>query len=273
MPYTRNGAVRLYYETFGDGSPLVLIMGLGGNIQAWGLQIASLASRHRLIVFDNRGAGRSDKPDEPYDMASFAADTIAVMDAADVSSAHILGVSMGGLIAQELYHRYPERVRSLILGCTGVGPADPAAVPPDPAVMAALRLDRRRESPRRIIEAMTEAFYHPQYLRAMLNLVAKLVKLQETAPQPAHAFERQLQACYQPPYNSPRLAAVAVPTLVLHGEHDRVWPLANAEYLARHIPGAKLRVIPDSAHMFMLERPREFNQAVLDFLSELETEQ
>mgnify|MGYP001026068927 CR=1 FL=1 len=269
MPFIRSGDVQLWYETFGDGEPLVLIMGLGGVIQAWALQIAEFAKHYRLICMDNRGAGRSDKPEGPYSITAFAEDLAAVLDAAEVESAHVLGVSMGGLIAQEFYHLAPRRVRSLILGCTGVGPNDPAAVPPEPDVIAALRLDRRSEPLEKVTEAMMHAFYHPTYISAIPNLAARLVKINRDIPQPPHAFEAQLQACYSHRPNSPRLKDIRVPTLVLHGEHDRVWPLANAEYLAAHIPNAELVVIPEAGHMFMLEKPREFNRAVLDFLGRI----
>jgi 3-oxoadipate enol-lactonase len=271
MPYAFNGDTRLYYEIFGEGEPLLLIMGLGGTLQGWALQIPALAEHYRVIALDNRGAGRSDKPDAPYDTATFAADTVSVLDAAELDSAHVLGVSMGGLIAQELYHRYPQRLRSLILGCCGVGPDDPAGIPAAEDVLAALALDRRTTPVREVVAAMAKAFYHPEYRARVPRLVERLVKVTEADPQPAHAYEHQLRACYQPPHNSPRLGEIQVPTLVLHGEHDRVWPLANAEYLAKHIPGARLHVIEQAAHMFMLERPKAFNRAVLEFLAGLRT--
>lgn len=271
MPFIRSGDIQLWYETFGEGEPLVMIMGLGGVIQAWSLQIAEFAKQYRLICMDNRGAGRSDKPKGPYAIEAFAEDLATVLDDAGVESAHVLGVSMGGLIAQEFYHRHPRRVRSLILGCTGVGPSDPAAIPPQPHVNAALRLDRRSEPLEKVTEAMARAFYHPSYLEKIPDLIARLVKINEAIPQPPHAFEGQLRACHTHTPNSPRLKDIRVPTLVLHGEHDDVWPLGNARYLAEHIPQAELVVIPDSAHMFMIEKPREFNQAVLEFLGRVAT--
>lgn len=270
MPYTHNDDNRLWYETFGDGEPLVMIMGLSGSVQAWGLQIPELSRHYRLIAPDNRGAGRSDKPQGPYSVMGMAEDVVAVMDAAEVLDAHVMGVSMGGLIAQELYHRHPHRVRSLILGCTGVGPNDPAAVPADEDVSAVLAMDRDAHSAEEIVTAMNEVFYHPEYRARVPQLDQRLIKLQKLDPQPAHAYHAQLEACFTHTPNAPRLAAIEVPTLVLHGEDDRVWPLENAHYLAEHIPGARLHVIPRSGHMFMIEKPREFNAAVLSFLAALD---
>lgn len=266
MPYARNGDVRLHYESFGSGEPLVLIMGLGGTIAAWGLQIPAFAQHYRVLAADNRGAGRSDQPDAPYEMALFAADLEAVLDAAEVERAHLIGVSMGGMIAQEFYHRQPERVRSLTLACTGVGPNDPAFVPAPPEVGRALDLDREQESPEHVMEAMAEVFYHPQYRARIPDLVDRLVKINQAQPQPPHGYRRQLEAIRGHRPYSPRLPEIEVPTLVLHGEDDLVWPLANADVLAAGIPRARRVVIPASGHMFMIEKPRQFNKAVLEFL-------
>lgn len=267
MPYVQSGNTGIWYETFGSGEPLLLIMGLSGTIQSWGLQIPELAQSHRLICLDNRGVGRSGKPLGPYSIEAMAADALAVLDAAGVDSAHVLGVSMGGLIAQALYHHQPDRVRSLILGCTGTGPNDPSYVPPEPHVWEILQLDRATEPPEQLLEAMTRIFYHPSYRARMSNLTARLLQLQQNQPQPPHAYMAQLSSCLNHAHNSPRLKNIQVPTLVLHGDDDEIWPLANADYLAEHIPGAELVVIPGSGHMFMIEKPREFNRTVLDFLT------
>lgn len=140
MPYAHNGDVRLYYETLGEGEPLALVMGLGGSIQARGMQIPQLSRRYRLIAMGNRGAGRSDKPDADYTIEQMAEDLACVLDAAGADSGHILGASMGGFIAQAFYHAHPRRARSLILTCTGIGTSlhDPEREPANRRVMAVI---------------------------------------------------------------------------------------------------------------------------------------
>jgi len=122
MPTVRVGDIQMFYQDVGEGDPLLLIMGFGGDHLAWALQMADFAARHRVIAFDNRGVGQTDSPDQPYTMRMMAGDALGLMDALGVDSAHVLGVSMGGMIAQELVLARPERVRSLHLACTFARP-------------------------------------------------------------------------------------------------------------------------------------------------------
>ena len=135
MAFITHRGARIYYESHGSGEPLVLVMGLGGHSRTWALQVPAFSKRYRVVTIDNRGAGRSDAPDEPYDMPLFADDVRAVLDELELDRVHLLGASMGGLIAQEFCHRYPERVRSLMLACSGVGASDPANISPEREVM------------------------------------------------------------------------------------------------------------------------------------------
>lgn len=268
MPLTRNPAdgTRIYYETQGQGPPLVLIMGLGGPVSAWGMQLPAFVREHRVIALDNRGVGRSDKPDTPYDMATMADDVLAVMDAVDCERAAVLGVSMGGLIAQALYHRAPQRVDRLVLAASGppVHSADHA--PPPPEVGEALHRDRHNTPRREVVAAMAEIFYHPDYRRRVPNLVDLLLAFEDGEQgQPPHAYHRQLEAALGDRTTPDALEAIETPTLVVHGRDDRVWPLANAEALARRLPDGQLHVIERAGHMAMLEQARAFNAAVLGF--------
>src|ERR1044072_1532546 len=136
MPHTARDAVTLYWETHGTGDPLLLIMGLGVTLEGWNRLGPALAQHYQTILFDNRGTGRSDTPPGPYSIPDMAADAAAVLDAAAIDRAHVFGISMGGMIAQEFALRYPDRVRSLILGCTACGGRD--SVPAQPDVVAAL---------------------------------------------------------------------------------------------------------------------------------------
>ncbi|KAB7624009.1 alpha/beta fold hydrolase [Alkalilimnicola sp. S0819] len=277
MAYFQHDGLRFYYEVIErehdpqSAETLVLITGLAGVVQGWSLQTAALARHYRLVMMDNRGAGQSDKPAGPYHMSDFAGDLAALFQHLALDAAHVLGISMGGLIAQEFYHRHPGRVRSLVLACTGVGANDPAFVPAETEVEQALLMDRAEHSPETVMQAWVRSFYHPDFLAKVPDLAERLLRFQAACPQPPEAYAAQLQACLDHPPNSPRLAGIQVPTLVIHGAQDLIWPLANAEYLAAHIPGARLVVIPDSAHMFLVEKPRAFNAAVLEFLQEQHT--
>jgi pimeloyl-ACP methyl ester carboxylesterase len=123
MPTTKANGIELYYEVHGEGPPLLLIMGLGANATAWYRQIPVLSERYRVIAFDNRGAGRSEKPLEPYSIPQMADDAAALMDTLGISTSHVFGMSLGGMIAQEYALRHPERVQALVLG--GTTPAAP----------------------------------------------------------------------------------------------------------------------------------------------------
>ena len=136
MPKVRANGIDLYYETHGRGEPLLLIAGLGATCELWDNQVPLLARKFQVITFDNRGAGRSDKPQEPYSVALFADDTAGLMDALSLDSAFVYGESMGGLIAQEFGVRHPQRARALVLGCTTFG--GPKSVPLRPEAASAL---------------------------------------------------------------------------------------------------------------------------------------
>ena len=126
MPFVENQGAKIYWDEQGQGARVLLIMGLGYTSVMWHRIRSALAQRYRTVAFDNRGVGLSDVPPGPYSIATMASDAAAVLDAAGVSSAHIFGVSMGGMIAQEFALQYPKRTRSLILGCTS--PGGPSAV-------------------------------------------------------------------------------------------------------------------------------------------------
>lgn len=266
MPFASHQTTNIYYEVHGTGEPLVMLMGLGGNGTAWQLQYQFLKAEFQCIVVDNRGSGRSGMPDEPYSIELFADDLAAVLDDAGIDSAHIMGVSMGGLIAQAFYHQYPQRVRSLILACTGVGAGDPEFVWPHPHVLEVLAEKQPEDNNIEYLKRYAGIFYDEAYIANTPNLLDKLVEKRSEMPQPDYANKRQLEACFTHIPNSPRLADIHAPTLVMHGEHDQIWPTQNGQYLAEHIPHAQLAIILNAAHMFFIEQPRDFNETVRHFL-------
>jgi pimeloyl-ACP methyl ester carboxylesterase len=219
-----------------------------------------LAAKYRVITFDNRGVGRSDVPAGPYPIATMAADAAAVLDAAGVKSAHLYGISMGGMIAQEFTLQYPARVKSLILGCTAAG--GPAALQPAPEVIQVLM--RRGMTPQEAIEAIDPFIYDSGTSRALIEEDRKLrVEWYPTA----EGYLAQLQGIMAwEAYN--RLAQIAAPTLVIHGENDQLIPAGNGKLIAEKIPHAKLVMIPRAGHIFPTDQPKITDEAVLTFLAE-----
>lgn len=260
MPHTVRAGTRLYWEEHGSGEPLLLIMGLSFTLDMWYRLLPALAGRYRAILFDNRGVGRSDAPPGPYSMSTLADDACAVLDAARVESAAVLGASMGGMIAQELYFRHPSRVGALLLGCSGPSGL-PAKLPHFRRignVRIATETDRaKREwllapllyadaTPReRIAEDIQIRLRHPWRVVGVLSQLAAILRWSSYS----------------------RLPRVAVPTLVMHGDRDCLLPLENGKALAAHIPGAELVVIPGAGHVMTTDAPEAVERAVLHFLA------
>ena len=258
-----NGA-RLYYEVYGEGEPLLLIMGLGANHLSWTAQIPVYSREFRAIVFDNRGTGRSDLPaDAEYTIPVLADDAAALLDGLGVDSAHVYGVSMGGMIAQEMALRHPEKVRSLILGATS--PGGPNAVAPEPEAIRSL-LDQGAAVDRSINPALLGVLFSPGFVADHGSELASA--FQGMADYPAtspEAYQAQLRAAAA--HNTyDRLPDISAPTLVLHGTDDPLLPAGNAHILAERIPGAKLVLLEGARHAYLLEKLAEADAAVLDFL-------
>ena len=258
MPTARVNDCDIYYEVHGQGEPLLLIAGLGANATLWQTQIPLFAREFQVVAFDNRGAGRSEKPAGPYSMALFADDAAALMDFLDIDAAHIYGESMGGMIAQEFALRHPQRVRSLVLGCTIFGGSQ--AVPP-PAESLQTLVSLATMAPEEALEQGLRAFYHPSRSREMKEHFQTYVQTRTTP----EAYQRQLEACVA--FQSyERLPEIAAPTLVINGEDDALLPAENSRILAQRIPGAELVLFPETGHLYFQELPEEAAVAVLDFL-------
>ncbi len=258
MPTARVNGIDIYYEEHGQGEPLLLIAGLGANATLWETQIPLLARELRVVAFDNRGAGRSDRPDGPYSLPLFADDTAALMDFLGIDDAHIYGESMGGMIAQELALRHPQRVRSLVLGCTIFG--GPQAVSPSQEALITLAA-LASLSPEEALERGLGVFYHPSHVEEMRPLWQTYVQTRTTP----EAYQRQLEACIA--FDSyERLPQIEAPTLVINGEDDALLPAENSRILAERIPDAELVLFPNAGHLYFQERPAEAGAAVLDFL-------
>jgi 3-oxoadipate enol-lactonase len=264
LPTARAGdGVDIYYETWGRGEPLLLVPGLGADLRIWACQRLVFGRRHRCIALDNRGAGRSGKPAGPYSVVQMADDCLAVLDAAGIERADVLGYSMGSYAAQALAVLHPERVRSLVLAGTACRHhqwrRDLLAGWAEVAAQRGVHVMARRAFP---------WLLGPRNARRFGLWVSLLwpVFLQ----QPAHAFIAQVEALLDVPDDArDRLTEIAAPTLVLTGTDDRLTPPGEAQELAGYIPGARFAAIPGAGHGLMFEAAPDFNEAVLRFLSEV----
>ena len=261
MSFFENQGVKIYWDELGSGEPLLLINGLGTSSHLWHRSRPLFANQYRTIALDNRGVGRSDVPAGIYSIASMAADANAVLDAAGVGTAHVFGVSLGGMIAQELALQCPQRVRSLILGCTTAGePTGPNSVPPEPGVlMALMRRSASAEESNQIFRPLLYAAGTPR--ERVDEDMAIRVRWYPTV----QGYMGQLQGIsgWDP---CSRLGDIRVPTLVIHGESDRLIPCANARILAGRIARAQLALIPEAGHMFWTDQPDLVHERILTFL-------
>ena len=261
MPYALNAGTKIYWEEHGQGDPLLLVMGLGATLDLWHRVTPMVSATYRTILLDNRGAGRSDAPPGPYSIPQMAEDALAVLDAAGVSTARVFGASMGGMIAQELALNHPERVRSLILGCTAAG--GKAAVPADREVAAALTA-RMTMPPDEAARVMVPFTYDASTPRARVD---EDCAIRERNAIGNDAFSAQYQAIRAWPGTIDRLGALAMPVLVIHGETDRLVPAENGRIVARAIPQSKLVMIPNASHIFFTDQPEASKDAILSFLA------
>jgi pimeloyl-ACP methyl ester carboxylesterase len=264
VPVAPRDEVELHYESTGAGSaPVLLVMGLGMNATGWWRTIPVLAERFRVLSFDNRGVGRSSRPPGPYTTAGMADDAVAVLDAAGEASAHVYGISLGGMIAQEIALRHPERVRSLVLGATT--PGGERAVPADPPTLAFFQ--RRAEMPaEEAVWASAPYNYSARTRREHGDRIAEDIARRLRFPVEPDPYRAQLAAALGHDALS-RLGEVRAPALIVHGEEDRMVHPENARLLAEAIPGADLRTWPEAGHLYPTDEPAA-DRAIADWLSE-----
>jgi 3-oxoadipate enol-lactonase len=249
----------LNYERAGSGEPLLLIQGMSGNLLAWGRPFSSLLEQSfEVISFDNRGMGLSGPATEAFSIAEMAADTAALVDALEIDSAHVLGISMGGMIAQELALAHPGKVRSLVLGCTYCG--GPGSVTMDPADFQTLAEAMSSGDQDRVLRAMYELNLSPGF-RAEESRYEEFVAMAAARPAPRQVIAFQLQAIAAHD-TSARLPQIEAPTLVTHGTVDRVLGYPNGQLIASLIPGARLETFEDVGHLFWWERPERSAELV-----------
>ncbi|HLX37011.1 MAG TPA: alpha/beta hydrolase [Candidatus Binataceae bacterium] len=257
--------VKLRYEIRGSGDPLALIMGFSGSSHGWGEPfVRGMEARFRTVLIDNRGTGESDKPDVPWTLATMADDIAAVLDHAKIPRAHIYGISMGGMIAQEFALRHASRVRGLVLGCTAPGMAHGA--PTDPANVAKL-IPQPGMSPEEAARVAFSVACGTKFLNSKHGQDFINQQLADTYPvTPMHTFTRQMEAI-QGWDSYEQLPQIKAPTMIIHGDDDRLLPHANADILHKRIAGSKVHIMKDIGHMFFWEAPEESVRVPGDFIA------
>jgi pimeloyl-ACP methyl ester carboxylesterase len=251
MPLANARSVKLYYESAGSGPPVLLVSGQGMTRSAWWRTVPVLSRRFRVLSFDNRDTGRSQHSAWPYTVAQMADDAIAVLDAAGEERAHVYGMSLGGMVAQEIAFRHPDRVGALVLGSTAPGGMQ-TVLPELRSLLFFVRVGWM--GPEEAEWAAVAYKYGEDTRRLRGHLIAEDIAHRDGFPVDALAYLHQMGAVSS--YNPRgRLGAIRAPTLVVHGEGDVVVPLANARRLADAIPNAELMTWAGAGHLYATDEP------------------
>jgi 3-oxoadipate enol-lactonase len=265
MPGAKINGIHIDYMIEGQGEPLVMIMGLGGPRSSWRYQTGFFKKYYRTVTFDNRGVGRSDKPAGPYTIKLMVDDTIGLMDHLGIEKAHVLGVSMGGMIAQELAIDHSERVDKLVLGCTfakaGTGADSPEM---RKAMEAYAKSPQNGASQRKLFSAVLDLSFNTWSNRVFILPFAKIaVRFYSTT-----GMAEQMRAISTHD-TVERLKMIRAPTLVITGTEDRLVNPASSEMIAKLVPNAKLVRVSGGGHSFFMEMHGDFNKEVLHFLKKV----
>jgi 3-oxoadipate enol-lactonase len=255
---TAQDGTRLHFVSQGAGPPILLLGGKTSSIDsAWWRYLPVLSGSMRVLAMDNRGAGKSEKPDHPYTTELMAGDAVAVLDAASERSAHWLGISLGGMVAQQAALMHPQRMRSLILCATHCGGRE-SVLPLDDAEKKVLEHNRFQR---------LAHLYAPSFLRAHEDWVAEDVA--HFGKMPLYAIHRQDQAV-RGHMTCDRLGEISLAVLILHGRQDRLVPVERAEELHRLLANSRLRILDPAGHQVHSEQIESVRQAVLDFVRQVE---
>jgi pimeloyl-ACP methyl ester carboxylesterase len=261
MPFvTIPDGTRLYYEELGEGEPLLLVSGQGLDHTFWNGVSDDFTSRYRVIVYDHRGTGQSDKPSAPpYSTRGFAQDAVALLDHLGITRVHAYGHSMGGRICQWLGIDHGNRIGTLVLGATTPGNAHGVPRPANvDAVFAQPPTDLQRA-----LETFTPLFFSPTWIAAHLEAVKAMLQVP-----PLPDYVRKLHYLASEGHDSwDLLPAISTPTLVIHGSEDQVNPTTNAYLLAERISGAELSLVEGGRHGYLVEFREEASRVVSEFLA------
>ncbi|HEU0293668.1 MAG TPA: alpha/beta fold hydrolase [Anaerolineales bacterium] len=265
MPKEKVNDIELYYEVHGKGTSLVLISGLGYPLWQWHLMVPYLEQHFQVVTLDNRGVGQTDKPAGPYTASMLAKDVVGLLDALGIDQAVVLGHSMGGFIAQAMALEYPHRVHKLILASTNFG--GPRHVPVTAEAMAVLS-DVKSDPLTRLRNGIVISTA-PGFAERQPELIQKWLEWRVANPLDLAGYQAQMgigvALLAEAAAFENKLPNISVPTLILFGAHDKVVPPANADLLAKQVPGSQIRILPDAGHFFPLEVPEEAAQVVIQF--------
>lgn len=262
MERARINGIELAYELRGDGAPLVMIHGAQGDQTMFAGLAPALATSFRVLTFDQRGSGLSEKPDMDYSIAMLAGDTAALMDHLGVSPAHIIGVSMGGMIAQELALRHPRKIRALVLGCTTAG--GPREIRAEGNALAAAYSTAPMSAEERGA-ALARAAFSKGYLERHPEIIPAMIEARRQRPIDPIALGHRMKALHEHDTYD-RLPKINCPTLIITGKEDALIAWENSRILAERIPGATLVLLEPAGHCFWLEQPDQSRDAILRFL-------
>ena len=266
MPKANVNGINVYYEVHGQGEPLVLIQGFGGGHEGWFFQTRAFKKHYRVITFDNRGIGKTDKSSGPYTIKTMADDAIGLMDYLGVDKAHILGASLGGMVALEIAIGYPERVSKLVLACTSTGEGEITDIHPEMLRAIGIKegsteVDFRSVDFVKAMSAIISLAFNKRLYRMLLLPISKVhMKLGGVG---GHLEQMEAVAGHS---IIDRLHLIEAPTLVITGMEDRIVSPHSSEVIESQIPNAKLVKVEGGSHAFFMEMRGRFNRDVLDFL-------
>jgi 3-oxoadipate enol-lactonase len=253
--------VKLHVEEHGEGHPLLLLTGLGYAIWSWQRQLPDWSQRFRCVAVENRGTGRSPKPPGPYSIEEMADDAAEALDG---RRAHVAGFSMGGYIAQTLTVRHPELIDKLVLVCTGTGGPDFRATPAETTAAWSANAGR---TPQEFARATMPLSFRPGWTDEHPDEFEALLADRLEYPTPPECWRAQYGACIDWAARLTPVEQIAAPTLVVHGDADRIVPYENGVELAHRIPGSRFEAFPGSGHLLFLESPERLNPMVASFLT------
>lgn len=262
MPEVAANGIRLHYQSEGSGPPVVLVSGLSYGLWTWRWVAPLLSGAHRVVCLDNRGMDGSEKPPGPYSTPQMAMDVLALLDALELPACTLVGLSLGGFIAQEAALARPERVERLVLMATSFG--GPDCLPPSPPALEAMM--NREGGPRAIAERGLAINTAPGFASRHPDRAAEYFRYRERPGMTAESYQAQLAAGIHHDTRA-RLSGLRMPVLILHGDQDQVSPPGNAELMARRIPGARIQMLEGAGHFLPMERPEEVAEAIAYFLS------